>query len=65
MRILKTEQYINEKLTIHPVTKDRLAYYKKLSVDGKTRQFIKNHNLIWNQATKSYGIIPFSLVDYL
>ena len=54
MKILKTEQYINEKLTIQPVTKDRLSDYKKPSVDEETIRFIKDNNLIWNPLSKSY-----------
>ena len=56
MRILKTEQYINEKLAIQPVTKDRLSKIMKEgpSVDENTRKFIKDNNLIWNLKTMSY-----------
>jgi hypothetical protein len=67
MKILKTEQYINEKLTIQPVTKDRLSDYKKPSVDEETIRFIKDNNLIWNPLSKSYDcegdvIIPEDMV---
>jgi hypothetical protein len=54
MKIFKSDNYINEKLTIHPVSKDRLAYYKKPSVDEITRKFIEDNNLIWNPLSKSY-----------
>ena len=55
MRILKTEQYINEKLGIQPVTKDRLSKMKEgISVDENTRLFIEKYNLVWNTKTMSY-----------
>jgi hypothetical protein len=54
MQILKTEQYINEKLAIQPVTKDMLSDYKKPSVDETTSKFIEDNNLIWNPLSKSY-----------
>ena len=55
MNILKSEQYINEKMTIHPVTKDRLSKMKELiSVDEKVRRFIEENNLVWNPKTMSY-----------
>ena len=54
MKILNSDNYINEKLTIQPVTKDRLSDYKKPSVDGKARKFIEDNNLIWNPLSKSY-----------
>ena len=55
MQILKSEQYINEKLDILPVTKDRLSKMKELvSVDEKARRFIEEKNLVWNPVTMSY-----------
>ena len=54
MKIFKLDNYINEKLTIQPVSKDRLAYYKKPSVDEITRKFIEDNNLIWNPLSKCY-----------
>ena len=55
MRILKTEQYINEKLAIQPVTKDLLSKMKEEpSVDEKARRFIEKSNLVWNPKTMSY-----------
>ena len=54
MRILDSNEYINEKLDIQPVTKDRLSDYKKPSVDEETNQFIEDNNLIWNPVIKSY-----------
>ena len=42
MQILKTEQYIDEKLVVKPLTKDRLAKFKEEpSVDENARQFIE------------------------
>ena len=55
MRILKSDTYINEKLAIKPVTKDRLSKMKEEpSVDKKTRRFIKDNYLVWNPKTMSY-----------
>ena len=54
MRILKSDIYINEKLTIQPITKDMLSDYKKPSVDEKARRFIEEKNLIWNPLSKCY-----------
>ena len=55
MEILKSEQYINEKLDILPVTKDRLSKMKEeLSVDVETRLFIEENNLVWNPVTMCY-----------
>ena len=54
MKILDSNEYINEKLAIQPVTKDRLSDYKKPSVDEVTIRFIKDNNLIWNPVTKCY-----------
>ena len=55
MRILKTEQYINEKLDIQPVTKDMLSKMKENpSVDEKARKFIEKNNLIWNPNKMCY-----------
>jgi len=58
MRILKTEQYINEKLLIKPVTKNMLAKMKEEpSADEKVRQFIEENNLVWNPKTMSYDCV--------
>ena len=54
MKILKSEQYINEKLNIKPVSKDRLDSFKESEVDDKTRRFIEDNNLVWNPLTKCY-----------
>ena len=55
MQILKTEQYINEKLTIQPVTKDMLSKFKENPyVDENTKKFIEESNLVWNPKTMSY-----------
>ena len=55
MRILDSNEYINEKLDIKPVTKDMLSKFREEpSVDEKTRQFIEDNNLKWNPVTKSY-----------
>lgn len=55
MEILKSEQYISEKLNIKPVSKDRLAeLFKEPEVDNKTKRFIKDNNLVWNQSTRRY-----------
>ena len=55
MRILDSNEYINEKLTIQPVTKNRLSKMKEEpSVDEETRRFIKENNLVWNPKTLSY-----------
>ena len=55
MEILKSEQYVGEKLNIKPVSKDRLAELcKEPEVDDKTRQFIENNNLVWNPSTRCY-----------
>ena len=55
MEILKSEQYISEKLNIKPVSKDRLAeLFKEPEVDDKTKQFIKDNNLVWNPLTRLY-----------
>ena len=54
MKILNSDNYINEKLNIHQVTKDRLSDYKKPYVDEETIRFIKDNNLIWNPLSKSY-----------
>ena len=53
MEILKSEQYISEKLNIQPVSKDRLAELcKEPEFDDKTKQFIEDSNLIWNTSTR-------------
>ena len=55
MEILKSEQYINEKLDIKPVSKDRLdSFLKEPEVDDETKRFIKDNSLVWNPLTKRY-----------
>lgn len=55
MRIFKSTEYINEKLNIRPVTKDRLDRMNDEPVlDEKTRLFIEKHNLVYNKASKMY-----------
>ena len=55
MKILKSEQYISEKLNIQPVSKDRLVELcKEPEFDDKTKQFIEDGNLIWNTSTRCY-----------
>ena len=55
MRILKSDTYINEKLTIQPVTKDRLSKMREEpSVDEKAKRFIEENYLIWNPKTMCY-----------
>ena len=55
MRILDSNEYINEKLDIHPVTKDRLSKFKENPyVDENTRRFIEENHLVWNPKTMSY-----------
>ena len=55
MEILKSEQYISEKLNIKPVSTDRLAkWVKEPEVDDETRQFIEDNNLVWNTSTRRY-----------
>ena len=55
MRILDSNEYISEKLTIQPVTKDMLSRMKEgISVDEKVRRFIEENNLKWNPKTMSY-----------
>lgn len=56
MEILKSEQYISEKLNIKPVSKNRLgSFEKEPEVDDKTKQFIKDNNLVWNPVTRNYN----------
>ena len=55
MRILDSNEYINEKLNIKPFTKDRLSKMKEEpSVDENTRKFIEDNNLKWNLKTMRY-----------
>ena len=54
MEILKSEQYISEKLNIKPVSKDMLDSFKEPEVDDKTKQFIEDNNLVWNPSAKCY-----------
>ena len=55
MEILKSEQYVGEKLNIKPVTKERLSdFFKEPNVDEKVREFIDEYNLKWNHRTKCY-----------
>ena len=57
MEILKSEQYINEKLDIKPVTTDRLVDWVKV------KDFIKKNNLKWNPTTK--GMIVREMLKYM
>ena len=54
MEILNSERYISEKLNIKPVSKDRLDSFKESEVDDKTKQFIKDNNLVWNPSIRCY-----------
>ena len=55
MRILDSNEYISEKLTIQPVTKDMLSKMKEEPfVDEEAKRFIEDNNLIWNPLSKSY-----------
>ena len=55
MKILDSNEYISEKLTIQPFTKDRLSkFMEKLYVDEKARRFIEENNLVWNPKTMRY-----------
>ena len=54
MEILKSEQYISEKLNIKPVSKDRLDSVKEPLTDSETRRFIEDNNLVWNPSTRHY-----------
>ena len=55
MKILDSNEYINEKLAIQPVTKDMLSKMKEEpSVDENTKRFIKENYLVWNPKTMSY-----------
>lgn len=46
---------ITEKLNIKPVSKERLgSFSKEPEVDDKTKQFIKDNNLVWNPVTRNY-----------
>ena len=55
MEILKSEQYIGEKLNIQPVSKNRLAEWtNESSVGDNVKKFIEDHNLKWNKHTKCY-----------
>jgi hypothetical protein len=55
MRILDLNEYISEKLNIHPVTKDMLSKFREeLYIDEKTRRFIEENDLVWNPKTMSY-----------
>ena len=50
-----SKQYINEKLNISPVTKERFAdLRKKLSIGYAVKKFIKENNLVWNPKTRRY-----------
>jgi hypothetical protein len=53
MEILNSEQYINEKLNIQPISKDRLNGAEPY-IDAKTKAFIKEHSLVWNKLTMRY-----------
>jgi len=55
MKILDSNEYINEKLNIRPVSKDRLSKMKEEpSVDEKARQFIEENHFKWNTKTIGY-----------
>ena len=55
MEILKTEQYINEKLNIKPVRKDRLDNrFGELYLNEYRKNFIKRHELVFNKQTMRY-----------
>lgn len=55
MEILKSEQYIGEKLNIQPVSKNRLAEWtNEPAVGDNVKKFIEDHNLKWNKHTKCY-----------
>ena len=54
MRILDLNEYINEKLNIKPVSKDRLDSFKEPEVDDETRQYIEDYNFVWNPSTRCY-----------
>lgn len=45
MRILDSNQYINEKLAIKPITRERLADYKEPEADETVAKIIKNNRL--------------------
>lgn len=53
MEIMKSDNYINEKLNIQPITKDRLSSAPP-KVDEKTALFIKREGLVWNPNTRCY-----------
>lgn len=61
MDILKSEQYIGEKLNIAPVTKERL----KMSVYdfAAVRDFIHDNKLVYNKETKCYDCEESVFVD--
>ena len=44
MRILKSDTYINEKLNIKPVTRERLDDLKDPDVDDYIKDFIRETN---------------------
>jgi len=46
MEILKSEQYLNKKLNITPVTKTRLDGFAKPTVDEHTKKFITSNGLV-------------------
>ena len=56
MQILKSEQYINEKLDIKPITKEQLNGWKKEPYisNEHIRQCIEENKLKWNPITKCY-----------
>jgi hypothetical protein len=54
MKILNTEDYINEKLNIQPIKDVGNVFRKEPNVDEKTRRFILDHNLVWNRITCRY-----------
>lgn len=56
MKILKSEQYINEKLGIKPVTRERLVGFRKEPKfdEEDINDFIKYNNLVWNPQKLCY-----------
>ena len=55
MKILDSNEYINEKLDIKPVTKDMLSKMKEEPfVDEEAKRFIEDNNLKWNPKKMCY-----------
>lgn len=53
MEILKSEQFVNEKLNIKPITTNDKRLQEP-AVSGDIAEFIKNKHLKWNPFSKSY-----------